>query len=60
MLRLAPGAGTPGMEAQFSCHWIFARMLSPGKPSWNLEPWRPVVSTQDMLAAGCNPGGAEE
>ncbi len=60
VLRLAPGADTPGMQAQLACHWTFARLLAPDKPSWNLEPWRPVVSTDAMLAAGCNPGGAED
>ncbi|MDQ2758718.1 MAG: DUF2599 domain-containing protein [Actinomycetota bacterium] len=60
VLRLAPGADTPGMRAQFSCHWTFARLLSPHKASWDLEPWRPVVSSDEMLSAGCNPAGAQE
>ncbi|MGJ0118008.1 DUF2599 domain-containing protein [Williamsia sp. MIQD14] len=55
-----PGADTPGMRAQFDCHWTFARIVAPDKPSWNLEPWRPVVSAQQMIDDRCNPGGAEE
>lgn len=59
VLRKAPKAGTPGMRAQFDCHWAFARLLEPHKPSWNLEPWRPVVSGQRMYDTRCNPGGPE-
>lgn len=65
--RLAKRAGgkaaqvvdEPGMKAQFVCHWQFARIKEPKKPSWNLEPWRPVVSEKAMIDARCNPGGAE-
>ncbi|WP_407685223.1 DUF2599 domain-containing protein [Mycobacterium sp. HUMS_1102779] len=60
LLALAPNAGTPGMRAQFVCHWQFAERALPGKVSWNLEPWRPVVGYDDMVASGCNPGGAED
>ncbi|MCV7382531.1 DUF2599 domain-containing protein [Mycolicibacter longobardus] len=60
VVKRDPNANTPGMRAQFLCHWQFAEFIQPGKTSWNLEPWRPVVSTLDMLANGCNPGGAEE
>ncbi|TDH52929.1 DUF2599 domain-containing protein [Mycobacterium talmoniae] len=60
VLTLAPDADTPGMRAQFLCHWQWAEFAQPGKTSWNLEPWRPVVDDGTMLAAGCNPGGAEE
>ena len=60
VLALAPDAGTPGMRQQFLCHWELAEVLQPGKPSWNLEPWRPVVDDAQMLASGCNPGGSEE
>lgn len=56
---LAPDADTPGMAAQFYCHWDYARLVDPDKPSWNLEPWRPVVDDQAMVAARCNPGGPE-
>lgn len=59
VLAQAPDAGTPGMRAQFLCHWRFAEFAEPGKLSWDLEPWRPVVTDSVMLAAGCNPGGAE-
>lgn len=60
VLALAPNADTPGMRAQFDCHWTFARVLAPNKPSWNIEPDRPVVSWQDMVSSRCNPGGPEE
>jgi Protein of unknown function (DUF2599) len=60
VLVMAPNADTPGMRAQFICHWQFAEIAQPGKTSWNLEPWRPVVDDADMVASGCNPGGPEE
>jgi Protein of unknown function (DUF2599) len=58
VLALSPDADTPGMRAQFRCHWQFAEIVQPGKTSWNLEPWRPVVDDAEMVASGCNPGGA--
>jgi Protein of unknown function (DUF2599) len=60
VLALSPDADTPGMRAQFICHWQFAEFVQPGKTSWNLEPWRPVVDDTEMIASGCNPGGPEE
>ncbi|WP_322858632.1 DUF2599 domain-containing protein [Mycobacterium europaeum] len=60
VLALSPNADTPGMRAQFICHWQFAELAEPGKVSWNLEPWRPVVDDAEMVASGCNPGGPEE
>ena len=60
VLTLSPEADIPGMQAQFNCHWQFAEFIEPGKTSWNLEPWRPVVSDAELVAAGCNPGGTEE
>jgi hypothetical protein len=60
VLAMAPDADSPGMRAQFLCHWQFAETAQPGKTSWNLEPWRPVVDDAEMVAAGCNPGGPEE
>jgi hypothetical protein len=60
VLALTPNADTPGMRAQFICHWQYAEIAQPGKTSWNLEPWRPVVDDAEMVAARCNPGGAEE
>lgn len=60
VLAKSPNADTPGMRAQFICHWQFAELVAPGKPSWNLEPWRPVVDDAEMIAAGCNPGAPEE
>lgn len=60
VLALSPDADLPGMREQFVCHWTFAELAEPGKSSWNLEPWRPEVAPEVMLAAGCNPGGSEE
>jgi hypothetical protein len=60
VLARSPDAGTPGMRAQFICHWQFAEAAQPGKTSWNLEPWRPVVDDAEMFASRCNPGGSEE
>jgi Protein of unknown function (DUF2599) len=60
VLALAPDAGTAGMREQFICHWQVAEFAQPGKASWNLEPWRPVVSADEMVGSGCNPGGSEE
>jgi hypothetical protein len=60
VLALSPDADTPGMRAQFVCHWQFAEFAQPGKTSWNLEPWRPVVGDAEMVASRCNPGGPEE
>lgn len=55
----APTADTPGMRDQFYCHWDWARLVAPDKPSWDLEPWRPDVGYQATVAALCNPGGPE-
>ncbi len=60
VLAQAPDADTPGMRDQFLCHWELAEVLEPGKASWNLEPWRPVVDANTMIDSGCNPGGSEE
>jgi hypothetical protein len=60
VLGLSPDADTAGMRAQFVCHWQLAEFVQPGKTSWNLEPWRPVVDDAEMFATGCNPGGPEE
>jgi Protein of unknown function (DUF2599) len=60
VLALAPDAGTAGMREQFICHWQLAEFAQPGKASWNLEPWRPVVNADEMVGSGCNPGGSEE
>jgi Protein of unknown function (DUF2599) len=60
VLALAPDAGSPGMREQFLCHWELAEVFQPGKPSWNLEPWRPVVDDTTMVGSGCNPGGGRE
>jgi Protein of unknown function (DUF2599) len=60
VLTLSPDADIPGMREQFMCHWQYAELAYPGKTTWNLEPWRPQVSNDEMLAAHCNPGGTEE
>ena len=60
VLTLTPQAATPGMREQFFCHWDFAETAQPGKTSWNLEPWRPVVDAATMVNTGCNPGGGRE
>jgi len=60
VLALSPDAASPGMREQFMCHWQYAEFAQPGKTSWNLEPWRPQVTADQMVAAGCNPGGTEE
>ena len=60
VLALSPDAAIPGMQEQFLCHWNFAEFVEPGKVSWNLEPWRPEVSYQEMVSTRCNPGGTEE
>lgn len=60
VLADSPDADEPGMRSQFLCHWYLAEFAEPGKTSWNLEPWRPVVDDSQMLSAGCNPGGTEE
>jgi hypothetical protein len=60
VLAFAPDADSPGMRAQFMCHWDFAEIAQPGKTSWNLEPWRLVVDDQTMVDTRCNPGGTEE
>ena len=56
----SPDAAIPGMQEQFLCHWNFAEFVEPGKVSWNLEPWRPEVDYNEMIATRCNPGGTEE
>jgi hypothetical protein len=60
VLAQAPQAETPGMRDQVRCHWDFAETAQPGKVSWNLEPWRPVVDDATMVSSGCNPGGGRE
>lgn len=60
VLALSPDAAMPGMYEQFICHWQLAELGRPGKISWNLEPWRPEVDDDTLIATGCNPGGTEE
>lgn len=60
VLADSPDADLPGMRAQFDCHWQLAELAIPGKVSWNLEPWRPVVDDVAMWQSGCNPGNVDE
>ncbi len=60
VLAATPDANIPGMREQFDCHWQLAEFAQPGKTSWNLEPWRPVVTASQLIESGCNPGGTEE
>jgi hypothetical protein len=60
VLAQAPDANLPGMKEQFVCHWQFAEFAQPGKTSWNLEPFRPVVTPEQMIDARCNPGNVDE
>ena len=60
IVALAPGADTASIRSQFLCHWRFAEFAQPGKPSWDLESWRPVVDDNTMVLTGCNPGGPEK
>ncbi|GAB2711706.1 DUF2599 domain-containing protein [Nocardia thraciensis] len=55
----SPDADSPGMYDQFKCHWDWARLVAPNKPSWNLEPWRPALDYQGTVQARCNPGGPD-
>jgi type IV pilus biogenesis protein CpaD/CtpE len=59
VLADAPNANSAGMHDQFLCHWNFARVIEPNKPSWNLEPWRTAVGYAATVSALCNPGGNE-
>ncbi|WP_280269812.1 DUF2599 domain-containing protein [Nocardia wallacei] len=59
VLAHAPDADSPGMYDQFKCHWDWARLVAPNKPSWNLEPWRPALDYQGTVQARCNPGGPD-
>ena len=55
----APDADQPGMRAQFDCHWTFARLVDPDKPSWNIEPWRRSSPTRRWWMPGATPGAPE-
>ncbi|WP_280276333.1 DUF2599 domain-containing protein [Nocardia wallacei] len=59
VVTAAPDADSPGMYDQFKCHWEWARLVAPDKPSWNLEPWRPAPGYQGTVQARCNPGGPD-
>ncbi len=59
VIRASPEADTASLRDQFNCHWDFARIVDPHKTSWDLEAWRPDVGYASVVAAQCNPGGAE-
>ncbi|MFF0494285.1 DUF2599 domain-containing protein [Nocardia sp. NPDC004068] len=59
VVAASPDADSPGMYDQFRCHWEWARLVKPNKPSWNLEPWRPAVGYEATVQALCNPGGPD-
>ena len=46
-----PVADSAAMRQQYACHLRFAR----SKDVWRLEPWRPVVGEEQLLADRCNP-----
>jgi len=61
LLEHAPDANTLSMQQQFFCYWQSATFTNPGKVgTWNLEPWRQVVSNTILLNSGCNPGGPDD
>ncbi|MCV7380856.1 aldehyde dehydrogenase [Mycobacterium alsense] len=61
LLENAPEADSQTMLNQFLCYWQLASFTNPAKVgTWNLEPWRPVVSNTIMINSGCNPGGPDE
>ncbi|UZN02603.1 DUF2599 domain-containing protein [Cellulomonas sp. S1-8] len=49
--QTVPEAASASMQAQLWCHVLGA----PDKASWDVEPWRPEVSTATMLLTRCNP-----
>ena len=44
-----------GLKNQYVCHQVVVAVVSPGKPSWNLDEWRPDVSFPATVRARCNP-----
>lgn len=61
LLEHAPDANTLSMQQQFFCYWQSATFTNPGKvDTWNLEPWRQVVSNTILLHSGCNPGDPDD
>jgi Protein of unknown function (DUF2599) len=61
LMANAPDANTLSMQNQFFCYWQQNAFTNPGKVgTWNLEPWRPVVSNTILFHSGCNPGGPDD
>jgi hypothetical protein len=61
LLELAPDANSQTMLNQFLCYWQMASFTNPGKiGSWNLAPWRPIVTSTIMVTSGCKPGGPDD
>ncbi|MGB8403233.1 MAG: DUF2599 domain-containing protein [Mycobacterium sp.] len=61
LLEDAPEANTLSMQNQFFCNWQLSKLLTPGKVgTWNIAPWRPVVTSTLMIQSGCKPGGLDD
>ncbi len=46
-----------GMRDQLICHQQVVAIRDPGKPTWNIDEWRPDVGYLQTVNASCNPGG---
>ena len=54
--RQAVRRGVPdrsGLRDQFLCHPL--SIIARGKPTWDLESWRPSVGLSRTMLSGCNP-----
>lgn len=54
--RQAVRRGVPdraGLRDQFLCHPL--SIIARGKPTWDLETWRPNVGLSRTMLSGCNP-----
>lgn len=54
--RQAVAAGVPdrqGLRHQFYCHPL--SIIARGKPTWDLEVWRPAVGLSRTMLSACNP-----
>lgn len=45
---------TDAMRDRLYCHFDIVRWISPDKPSWNLDTWRPHTSYANLIAHQCN------
>ena len=56
--NLSPSSPLWGtLQDQFDCHAEVVATVDYGKPSWNLDDWRPDLGVAGDINAGCNPGG---